>query len=96
MIDGGSIAVTEDDSVSSKKTVREMETRIRELERQLVKVSDANKAAQVYRETIRQYCRSMGGLDVLVPLSFTLHKTVTDQPSFKPEELIGNTYPNSR
>ncbi len=35
MLEGGSIAVTWDDSVTSNKTVREMETRIRELERQL-------------------------------------------------------------
>ncbi len=35
MLEGGSIAVTEDDSVTSNKTVRDMEARIRELERQL-------------------------------------------------------------
>lgn len=35
MLEGGSIAVTGDDSVTNNKTVREMETRIRELERQL-------------------------------------------------------------
>jgi len=35
MLEGGSIAVTGDDSVTSNKTVREMEARIRELERQL-------------------------------------------------------------
>jgi len=35
MLEGGSIAVTGDDSVTSNKQVREMETRIRELERQL-------------------------------------------------------------
>jgi transposase len=35
MLEGGSIAVAGDDSVTSNKTVREMETRIRELERQL-------------------------------------------------------------
>jgi len=35
MLEGGIIAVTGDDSVTSNKTVREMETRIRELERQL-------------------------------------------------------------
>ena len=35
MLEGGSIAVTGDDSVTSNKTVREMDTRIRELERQL-------------------------------------------------------------
>ena len=35
MLEGGRIAVTGDDSVTSNKTVREMESRIRELERQL-------------------------------------------------------------
>jgi len=35
MLEGGSIAVTGDDSVTSNKAVREMESRIRELERQL-------------------------------------------------------------
>lgn len=35
MLEGGSIAVTGDDSVTSNKTVREMEARIRELERHL-------------------------------------------------------------
>ena len=35
MLEGGSIAVTGDDSVTSNKTVRQMEDRIRELERQL-------------------------------------------------------------
>jgi len=35
MLEGGSIAVRGDDSVTSNKTVREMEARIRELERQL-------------------------------------------------------------
>ena len=35
MLEGGSIAVAEDGSVTGDKTVREMATRIRELERQL-------------------------------------------------------------
>jgi len=35
MLEGGSIAVAADDSVTGNKTVRDMETRIRELERQL-------------------------------------------------------------
>ncbi len=35
MFEGGSVAVTGDDDVTSNKTVREMEGRIRELERQL-------------------------------------------------------------
>ena len=35
MLEGGSIAVAADDSVTGNKTVRDMEVRIRELERQL-------------------------------------------------------------
>lgn len=35
MLEGGSVAVTGDDSVTSNKTVREVEARVRELERQL-------------------------------------------------------------
>ncbi len=35
MLEGGSVAVTDDDNVTSNRVVREMETRIRELERQL-------------------------------------------------------------
>lgn len=35
MLEGGSIAVAQDDSVTGNRTVREMESRIRELERQL-------------------------------------------------------------
>ena len=35
MLEGGSVAVTEDDDVTSNRVVREMENRIRELERQL-------------------------------------------------------------
>ncbi|SFQ79230.1 transposase [Donghicola eburneus] len=35
MLEEGSIAVAEDDSVTGNRTVREMESRIRELERQL-------------------------------------------------------------
>ena len=35
MLEGGSVAVSEDDEVTSNKVVRQMEERIRELERQL-------------------------------------------------------------
>jgi transposase len=35
MLEGGSVAVTEDDDVTSNKVVRQLEYRIRELERQL-------------------------------------------------------------
>ena len=35
MLEGGSVAVTEDDDVTSNKVVRQLEERVRELERQL-------------------------------------------------------------
>ena len=35
MLDGGAVAVSEDDDVTSNRAVRQMEDRIRELERQL-------------------------------------------------------------
>ena len=35
MLDGGAVAVSEDDDVTSNKVVRQLEERIRELERQL-------------------------------------------------------------
>ncbi len=35
MLEGGAVAVSDDDDVTSNRVVREMETRIRELERQL-------------------------------------------------------------
>lgn len=35
MLDGGAVAVSEDDNVTSNRAVRQMEDRIRELERQL-------------------------------------------------------------
>ena len=35
MLEGGAVAVSEDDDVTSNRTVRQMEERIRELERQL-------------------------------------------------------------
>ena len=35
MLEGGSVAVTEDDDVTSNRVVRQLEDRIRELERQL-------------------------------------------------------------
>lgn len=37
MLEGGSVAVADDDEVTGNKTVRQMEERIRELERQLGK-----------------------------------------------------------
>jgi transposase len=35
MLDGGAVAVSEDDDLTSNRAVRQMEERIRELERQL-------------------------------------------------------------
>ena len=43
MLEGGSIAVAGDDSVTGNKTVREMDARIRELERQLGRKTLKNK-----------------------------------------------------
>lgn len=49
MLEGGSVAVTEDDDVTSNRVVREMETRIRELERQLGRKT---MEAEILREAL--------------------------------------------
>ena len=51
MLEGGSIAVQGDDSVTSDKTVREMETRIRELERQLCRKT---MEAEILKEALEK------------------------------------------
>ena len=53
MLEGGSIAVAEDDSVTGNKTVREMEARIRELERQLGRKTLENEILKEALEKIR-------------------------------------------
>lgn len=49
MLEGGSVAVTEDDDVTSNRIVREMESRIRELERQLGRKT---MEAEILREAL--------------------------------------------
>lgn len=49
MLDGGAVAVSEDDDVTSNRTVRQMEDRIRELERQLGRKT---LAAEILREAL--------------------------------------------
>ena len=49
MLAGGSVAVTEDDDVTSNRVVREMESRIRELERQLGRKT---MEAEILREAL--------------------------------------------
>jgi len=51
MLEGGSVAVTEDDEVTSNRVVREMESRIRELERQLGRKT---LEAEVLREALNK------------------------------------------
>ena len=49
MLEGGSVAVTEDDDVTRNRVVREMESRIRELERQLGRKT---MEAEILREAL--------------------------------------------
>jgi hypothetical protein len=35
----------------------------------MVKVSDVKQSAYVFRDIIREYCKTLSGLEVLVPLS---------------------------
>jgi len=62
MLEGGSIVVTEDDRVTSTKAVREMESRIQELERQLGRnyvcdnpVPDAETTLKLIGNWIKEY-----------------------------------------
>ncbi|SNT43318.1 transposase [Tropicimonas sediminicola] len=51
MLDGGSVAVAGDDDVTSNRTVRQMEERIRELERQLGRKT---LEAEILREALEK------------------------------------------
>ena len=51
MLDGGAVAVSEDDDVTSNRTVRQMEDRIRELERQLGRKT---LEAEILREALNK------------------------------------------
>lgn len=55
----------------------------------MVRVSDAKVAADVYRETIRQYCKDMSGLNVLVPLDCEVAEGVTIDTLPREDDLRG-------
>ena len=55
----------------------------------MVKVSDAKQAAYVFRDTIREYCKTLSGLDVLIPLSIEAKDDLMVQSLINEEELVG-------
>lgn len=55
----------------------------------MVKMSDVKRSAYVFRETIRDYCKTMSGLDVLVPLSVESKDGLMVQSLINEEELVG-------
>jgi hypothetical protein len=55
----------------------------------LVKVSDVEQAAYVFRDTIREYCLKLSGLEVLVPLSIEAHDRLIARELINEEELMG-------
>lgn len=65
MLDGGSVAVAGDDDVTSNRTVRQMEERIRELERQLGRKT---LEAEILREALEKAQSKKRTLRALSPL----------------------------
>ena len=65
MLDGGSVAVAGDDDVTSNRTVRQMEERIRELERQLGRKT---LEAEILREALEKAQSKKSTLHALSPL----------------------------
>ena len=65
MLEGGSVAVSEDDDVTSNKTVRHLEDRIRELERQLGRKT---LEAEILREALEKSRLKKPTLRALSPL----------------------------
>lgn len=55
----------------------------------MVKLSDAKEAAKVYRDTIREYCYNMSGLNVLVPLKCEVAEGIPTDDLFKGDDLRG-------
>jgi hypothetical protein len=55
----------------------------------MVRVSDAKVAADVYRDTIRRYCKEMSGLNVLVPLDCEVAEGVTIDTLPRGDDLRG-------
>ncbi len=65
MLDGGSVAVAGDDDVTSNRTARQMEERIRELERQLGRKT---LEAEILREALEKAHSRKRTLHALSPL----------------------------
>lgn len=55
----------------------------------IVKTTQSRTAASVYRETTKQYCSNMSGLDVLVPLSVEIDTNTPDKSLPDRKELVG-------
>jgi len=66
MLEGGSVAVTEDDDVTSNKVVRQLEDRIRELERHLGRKT---LEAEILREALDKSRSKKPTLHVRSPLT---------------------------
>ena len=45
----------------------------------MVKVSDAKEAASVFRQVVRDYCKRLSRLEVLVPLSVTVANGISKE-----------------
>ena len=55
----------------------------------IVKVGDATAAAKVLRQTIHGYCKQLGGIEVLVPLSVSVADHIPKETLPKGSELQG-------
>ena len=55
----------------------------------MVKVSDAKEAASVFRQVVRDYCKQLSGLEVLVPLSVTVADGISKELLPTDKELKG-------
>ena len=55
----------------------------------MVKVSDVKEAASVFRQVVRDYCKQLSGLEVLVPLSVTVADGISKELLPTDKELKG-------
>ena len=55
----------------------------------MVKVSDAKEAANIFRQVVRDYCKQLSGLEVLVPLSVTVADGISKELLPTDKELKG-------
>lgn len=54
-----------------------------------VKISDAKQSAYVFRDTIREYCKNMSGLEVLVPIGIEVLEHFKSDALPDRKDLIG-------